>query len=86
VPETKRRTLEDLVYVFAVLLRRFMRYQTYTWLPWFVRRYVLWNKSAQLEPAYQFDVGVKQGLKDVRDAGQVVHEEKRGEARDSGSS
>lgn len=85
VPETKQRTLEELDYVFAVPLRKFMGYQTHTWLPWFIKRYVFWNKGAQLKPLYHFDVGVKQDLKDVRRPSQVARDEKRGEVRDSGS-
>lgn len=63
LPETKQRTLEELDYIFAVPVRRFMSYQAGTWLPWWFKRYVLWNKNAQLEPLYKFE-GVKQNLKD----------------------
>lgn len=66
VPETKQRTLEELDYVFAVPLRKFIRYQVGTWLPWFLQRYVLWNKGAHLEPLYAFDEGVKRDMKDVK--------------------
>lgn len=55
VPETKQRTLEELDYVFAVPTRTFMRYQLFTWLPWWFKRYVLFQKSAVLEPLYHFD-------------------------------
>lgn len=63
VPETKQRTLEELDYIFAVPLRKFMSYQSGTWLPWWIQRYVFWNKSAKLKPLYRFE-NVKQGLKD----------------------
>lgn len=56
VPETKQRTLEELDYVFAVPTRTFMHYQIFTWLPWWFKRYILWNKNAVLEPLYHFDV------------------------------
>ena len=55
VPETKQRTLEELDYVFAVPTRTFMSYQIKTFLPWWVKRYVLFNKDAKLEPLYHFD-------------------------------
>jgi hypothetical protein len=29
-----------------------------TWLPWFVKRYIFWNKDAELKPLYHFDTGV----------------------------
>ena len=63
VPETKQRTLEELDYIFAVPLRKFMSYQTGTWLPWWIKRYVFWNKSAKLQPLYRFE-NVKEALKD----------------------
>ncbi|KAF3766558.1 hypothetical protein M406DRAFT_351545 [Cryphonectria parasitica EP155] len=55
VPETKQRTLEELDYVFAVPTRTFMRYQIFTWAPWWFRRYVLFKKDAVLPPLYHFD-------------------------------
>jgi hypothetical protein len=64
VPETKQRTLEELDYVFAVPLRKFMSYQSGTWLPWWFKRYVLWQKSAKLQPLYQFE-NVRETLKDT---------------------
>ncbi|KAI3401166.1 hypothetical protein diail_312 [Diaporthe ilicicola] len=59
VPETKQRTLEELDYIFAVPTRTFIRYQLKTWLPWFIKRHIFFDKSAELEPLYHFDrVGV----------------------------
>ncbi|KAL4882907.1 hypothetical protein BJY04DRAFT_226921 [Aspergillus karnatakaensis] len=55
VPETKQRTLEELDYIFAVPTRTFMRYQVFKVLPWWFRRYVLFQKDATLEPLYQLD-------------------------------
>jgi MFS family permease len=66
VPETKQRTLEELDYIFAVPTRRFMSYQTGTWLPWFIQRYVFWNKNAQLKPLYTFDRGIVEDIRDHR--------------------
>lgn len=70
VPETKQRTLEELDYVFAVPTRTFVNYQTKTWLPWFIKRHVRFDKSAKLEPLYHFDrVGeVMSGESDTTDS------------------
>lgn len=64
VPETKQRTLEELDYIFAVPLSKFISYQTGTWLPWWFQRYIL-RKKVQLTPLYQFERGVKRDLRDV---------------------
>ena len=58
VPETKQRTLEELDYVFAVPVRKFVGYQLTVALPWWVKRWVFFQKSATLRPLYQMDVGV----------------------------
>jgi MFS family permease len=55
VPETKQRTLEELDYVFAVPTRRFMSYQLRETLPYWIKRYVLWQRNAELKPLYHFD-------------------------------
>ncbi|KAK8161827.1 hypothetical protein IWX90DRAFT_281939 [Phyllosticta citrichinensis] len=55
VPETKQRTLEELDYVFAVPTRKHMHYQVTKALPYFVKRWVLRQKNATLEPLYHFD-------------------------------
>ncbi|KAL2126880.1 hypothetical protein VTI74DRAFT_11689 [Chaetomium olivicolor] len=55
VPETKQRTLEELDYVFAVPTSRFAKYQITQALPWFVKRWVFWQRKAELKPLYQFD-------------------------------
>ncbi|ODN73000.1 hypothetical protein L202_08398 [Cryptococcus amylolentus CBS 6039] len=54
-PETAQRTLEELDYVFAVPVPVFAKYQATTFLPWFIKRYVLWQKSAHLEPLYKLE-------------------------------
>ncbi|KAJ4291422.1 hypothetical protein N0V88_006015 [Collariella sp. IMI 366227] len=61
VPETKQRTLEELDYVFAVPTGRFARYQLTQALPWFLKRWVLWQRKAELKPLYQFDQEKKKG-------------------------
>lgn len=58
VPETKQRTLEELDYVFAVPTRTHMRYQVTKALPWWIKRYVLRQKGAKLEPLYRFEGAV----------------------------
>ncbi|WVQ69763.1 uncharacterized protein L199_007983 [Kwoniella botswanensis] len=55
VPETAGRTLEELDYVFAVPVPMFAKYQSTQWLPWFIKRYVFWQKSARLEPLYKLE-------------------------------
>lgn len=48
VPETKRRTLEELDVVFAVPTRKHAAWQAGVWLPWWFRRNVLWQREAKL--------------------------------------
>lgn len=55
VPETKQRTLEELDYVFAVPTRTHMHYQTTKALPYFIKRYIMRQKNATLEPLYHFE-------------------------------
>ncbi|KAI1827526.1 sugar transporter-domain-containing protein [Xylaria intraflava] len=55
VPETKQRTLEELDYVFAVPTREFTRYQVTKVAPWWFKRYVFFQRSAELESLYQRD-------------------------------
>lgn len=55
VPETKQRTLEELDYIFAVPTRTHAKYQLTKTLPYFIKRWVLWQKNATLEPLYTFD-------------------------------
>jgi hypothetical protein len=68
MPETKQRTLEELDYIFAVPLSKFISYQTKTWLPWWWQRYVL-RKDVKLAPLYKFEEGVRKDLGDVADVG-----------------
>ncbi|KAI0006410.1 sugar transporter-domain-containing protein [Xylariaceae sp. FL0662B] len=55
LPETKQRTLEELDYVFAVPTGVFIKHNTTKVLPWWFKRYVFWQRGAQLEPLYHFD-------------------------------
>jgi sugar porter (SP) family MFS transporter len=56
VPETMQRTLEELDWVFAVPVTRFMKYQCFTVLPFFIKRWVflgvLWDKGSVCPPLY----------------------------------
>ncbi|KAF7548561.1 hypothetical protein G7046_g8633 [Stylonectria norvegica] len=56
LPETKQRTLEEIDYIFAVPTRVFVRYQVTKALPWWLRRWILFQKNAALKPLYQLDV------------------------------
>ncbi|KAL1893498.1 hypothetical protein Sste5346_006326 [Sporothrix stenoceras] len=55
IPETKQRTLEELDYIFGVPTRRHAAYQLRHWLPWFMKRYVFFQKNAKLEPLYHLE-------------------------------
>ncbi|KAJ7209573.1 hypothetical protein GGX14DRAFT_630806 [Mycena pura] len=55
LPETKQRTLEELDHVFAVPTAKHVSYQVGTFLPYFINRWVFFNKNAHLEPLYNFD-------------------------------
>lgn len=67
VPETKKKTLEELDYVFAVPNRKFAKYQVTEALPYWVKRYVFWQKGAVLKPLYQEGVeGVNVSEEDER--------------------
>lgn len=55
VPETKQRTLEELDYVFGSPTSKFIRYQCTKALPWWFKRWVLFDRSAKLEPFYKED-------------------------------
>lgn len=55
VPETMQRTLEELDYVFAVPVRTFIKYQVGTTLPWWCKRWLLFQRKAVRPPLYSFD-------------------------------
>ncbi|KAJ9666756.1 hypothetical protein H2201_003160 [Coniosporium apollinis] len=58
VPGTKQRTLEELDYIFAVPIRRFIAHQYRVELPWWFKRWVLFRKDASKKPLYTFESGV----------------------------
>ncbi|CAG8055070.1 unnamed protein product [Penicillium olsonii] len=51
----RQRTLEELDYTFGVPIHKHAHYQVRTWLPWFVKRYFLFQRSAKLEPLYKLE-------------------------------
>ncbi|TEB24574.1 hypothetical protein FA13DRAFT_1305986 [Coprinellus micaceus] len=55
MPETKQRTLEELDYVFAVPTATHAKYQLTEFLPYWIRRFVFFQKSAKLRPLYNFE-------------------------------
>ncbi|KAF8995193.1 hypothetical protein BDQ17DRAFT_1250975 [Cyathus striatus] len=55
VPETKQRTLEELDYVFAVPTSKHISYQATVFLPYWIRKWVFFDRKAQLKPLYNFD-------------------------------
>lgn len=66
VPETKQRTLEELDYIFAVPVRKFIRYQCTQALPWWFKRWVLFQRNAELKPLYQIDLAAKSSKKEEK--------------------
>jgi len=77
MPETKQRSLEELDYVFGVPTSKFIKYQTTQVLPWWFKRWVMFNKSAHLEPLYKLDRSVDDANKPVV----PTHAEKTGISR-----
>lgn len=52
LPETKQRTLEELDQVFSIPTQEFIHYNLTKEVPYFFKRYFLFNRSARLEPLY----------------------------------
>jgi len=50
VRETKQLTLEELDQVFSVPTSSYLKYEMKTWLPWFVKRYILFQKVERPPP------------------------------------
>lgn len=55
MPETSKRSLEELDYVFAVPTRMHARYQALQVLPWWIRRYLLFQKRSECPSLYHFE-------------------------------
>jgi len=60
VPETKQRTLEELDQVFSVPVNVFAKYQMTKTLPYFIKRWIFFNRRATLEPLYHVDEEVEE--------------------------
>lgn len=58
LPETKQRTLEELDYIFAVPGHQFISYQCRKAAPYWFKRWILWQRSATLEPLYDMDKSI----------------------------
>ncbi|KAB8204506.1 hypothetical protein BDV34DRAFT_226306 [Aspergillus parasiticus] len=54
VPETKELTLEELDYVFDISTVKFIKYQIKEGIPYFWKRWVLWQRGIKLRPLYDF--------------------------------
>lgn len=52
VPETKQKTLEELDYVFAVPDRKHAAYQLGTVLPWWIKRWIFWQRYTTCPDLY----------------------------------
>lgn len=74
VPETMQRTLEELDWVFAVPVTKFMKYQIGVAVPWWCKKYLLFQRNAIKEPLYQFEAvaGSTKTAPDVHEA-RVTH-------------
>ena len=55
LPETMKRTLEELDYVFAVPTRAHAHYQLTQVLPWWIKRWILFRKDAVCPELYKFE-------------------------------
>ena len=60
MPETSKRTLEELDYVFGVPTTQHMKYQVGEVLPWWIKRYIFFRRGAKCPELYQ-DVGATVG-------------------------
>lgn len=60
VPETMKRTLEELDWVFEVPVRKFAWYQLTINIPWWFKRWVMMDKSATKPPLYHFEAVERQ--------------------------
>jgi sugar porter (SP) family MFS transporter len=55
LPETKQRTLEELDYIFNVPTTVHMKYQITEALPYWVKKWVFFQRNAKLRPLYHFE-------------------------------
>lgn len=55
VPETMQRSLEEMDAVFSVPVRKYAAYQLFTVAPWWIRKYLLFQRNAKKQPLYAFE-------------------------------
>ncbi|KAL0932457.1 hexose transporter [Colletotrichum truncatum] len=67
VPETKQRTLEELDWVFALPTSHFARYQIQKSIPYFIKRWIFFDRKATLEPLYTFEQAHRTERSDSKD-------------------
>lgn len=70
--ETKQKTLEELDFVFAVPTMTFAKYQLTEALPYWFKRWILFQRNATLRPLYKEERYKRASVK------QVQHEEDAG--------
>jgi hypothetical protein len=54
--ETKQLTLEELDQVFGVPVRIFAKYQLTQTLPYFIKRWIFFQRNATLKPLYTIEL------------------------------
>ncbi|GHJ89089.1 hypothetical protein NliqN6_5491 [Naganishia liquefaciens] len=59
VPETKALTLEELDYVFSVPSSTFIKYQYKYALPYWIKRWIFWQRNVRLQPMVVLDDSVE---------------------------
>ncbi|KAJ2897444.1 hypothetical protein MKZ38_004675 [Zalerion maritima] len=69
VEETKRRSLEELDQIFAVRKGKFVRHQVATYLPWWLRRWILWRDDEPKPDFYDDRTARDSDHLDVDDGG-----------------
>ncbi|KAF2797822.1 MFS transporter [Melanomma pulvis-pyrius CBS 109.77] len=57
VPETKQRTLEELDYIFAIPTRTFIKHQTGTVLPWWIKTWIFRRNIGPCPSLWSFEGG-----------------------------
>ena len=57
VPETKQRTLEELDYIFAIPTRTFIKHQTGTVLPWWIKTWIFRRNIGPCPALWSFEGG-----------------------------
>ena len=81
MPETKQRTLEELDYIFAIPTRTFIKHQTGSVLPWWIKTYVLRRKIGPCPSLWSFEGHVaddKEFVETVRRGSQAAPTTRQG--------